>query len=213
MKTTAFLTLFCLLLILPSIAMTANVDASQALPDTSVYNIESSWQDQHGETFNITALKGEVRLVAFIYTYCEHTCPVIITRIKSIVKALSKDAQKSTIVTLITLDPERDTVERVKEYMIDKDLNDQNWQILVGATDDVLTLSALFDVRYKPMGESDIAHSNIITLVDKFGVISMQLRSLGESTEEMVKLIEELNSPLVVNQNVTTPAADHSDIE
>jgi cytochrome oxidase Cu insertion factor (SCO1/SenC/PrrC family) len=48
-------------------------------------------------------------------------------------------------------------------------------------------------MRYKPMGDADIAHSNVITLVDKLGVIRMQLRSLGEGTERMVSLIEELN--------------------
>lgn len=193
MKKTAFSILFCIFLMLPNITSADSDDGKQALPDTSVYHIESSWRDQTGETFNITKLEGEVRLIAFVYTYCEHTCPVIITRIKSIMNALSEDAKKKTIVTLVTLDPERDTVERVKDYMISKDMDDQNWQILVGAPDDVLTLSALFDVRYKPMGESDIAHSNAITLVDKQGVIRMQLKSLGENTEKMIQLIEELN--------------------
>jgi protein SCO1/2 len=193
MKKTALSMLFCMFLMLPSIAKADSDGEKQTLPDASVYHIDSSWQDQHGETFNITELQGDVRLLAFVYTYCEHTCPVIITRIKSIMNALSEDAKKKTIVTLVTLDPERDTVERVKEYMVDKDLDDQNWQILVGAVDDVLTLSALFDVRYKPMGENDIAHSNAITLVDKQGVIRMQLKSLGESTEKIIKRIEELN--------------------
>ncbi|MBL4671789.1 MAG: SCO family protein [Arenicella sp.] len=193
MKTISLSVPFCMLLLLPSITKADSDGANQTLPDTSIYHIESSWQDQHGETFNITELKGEVRLVAFVYTYCEHTCPIIITRIRSIVNALSKDAKQKTIVTLVTLDPKRDTVERVKQYMIDKDLDDQNWQILVGTADDVLTLSALFDVRYKPMGESDIAHSNAITLVDKQGVVRMQLRNLSQSTEKMVKLTEELN--------------------
>ena len=187
-------TLALLLLMSSVLATPAQADkVSEKLPDTSIYHIESSWQDQHGETFNITELKGQVRLVAFVYTYCEHTCPVIITRIKSIINALSKDAKKKTMVTLVSLDPERDTVERVKEYLISKELDKQNWQVLVGTPDDVLTLSTLFDVRYKPMGESDIAHSNVITLVDQQGVIRAQLRSLGESFEEMVELIEGLN--------------------
>ncbi len=180
-------------LILPNMANADSEGGKQTLPDASVYHIESSWQDQHGDSFNITELEGEVRLLAFVYTYCEHTCPVIITRIKSIVNALPEEVKKKTIVILVTLDPERDTVERVKEYMLNQDLDDQNWQILVGSADDILTLSALFDVRYKPMGEGDISHSNVITLVDKQGVIRMQLRSLGESTEEIIKLIEELN--------------------
>jgi protein SCO1/2 len=193
MKKTALLALFYMFLILPSMANADSEGGKQTLPDASVYHIESSWQDQHGDSFNITELQGEVRLMAFVYTYCEHTCPVIVTRIKSIMNALPQEVKKKTIVTLVTLDPERDTVGRVKEYMLVQDLDNQNWQILVGAADDILTLSALFDVRYKPMGEGDIAHSNVITLVDKQGVIRMQLRSLGESTEEIIKLIEELN--------------------
>ena len=193
MKITTLSILLPIFLMLSSNATANRTSGSTVLPDTSVYHIESSWRDQHGENFNITELQGKVRLVAFVYTYCEHTCPVIIARLKSIVEALPEDAKKNTFVTLVTLDPERDTVERVKEYMIAKDLGDQHWQILVGAADDVLALSALFEVRYKPMGESDIAHSNVITLVDEQGVIRMQVRSLGESTEKLIELIEELN--------------------
>ena len=181
--------------LLSSLSVNSSWAAEEELPDDSVYHIDSTWLDQHGESFNISQLQGSVRLVAFVYTYCEHTCPVIITRIKSIVKALSKNTQNKTIVTLVTLDPERDTVERVREYMRIKDLDSKGWQILVGTPDDVLELSALFDVRYKPMGESDIAHSNVITLVDQQGVIRKQLRGLKENTEEMVKLIEMLNQP------------------
>ena len=193
MRTLTFLILLTAFLMLSNIALADNTVVDKSLPDHSVYHIESSWQDQHGDTFNITELQGSIRLVAFVYTYCEHTCPIIISRIKSIVRKLSDDAKKNTIVTLVTLDPERDTVERVKEYMKIKDLDDQGWQILVGSPDDVLELSALFDVRYKPMGESDIAHSNVITLVDKQGVIRLQLRTLSESMEQLTELIEQLN--------------------
>ena len=53
-------------------------------------------------------------------------------------------------------------------------MDDPRWQILVSSQDDVLALAALFNVRYKPMGERDIAHSNVITLVDKEDVIRNQ---------------------------------------
>jgi|TARA_B110000908_G_C9798421_1_gene247584 protein SCO1/2 len=77
--------------------------------------------------------------------------------------------------------------------MASKEMDDQRWQILVGSQDDVLALAALFDVRYKPMGDIDIAHSNVITLVDKEGVIRNQLKGLGQSTKEFVGLVEQLN--------------------
>lgn len=195
MKTCMQKTLLFLILLLPFMAFADSVSLDNPLPDNSVYHIESNWRDQHGEVFNITELKDSVRIVAFVYTCCEHTCPVIITRIKSIMRSLTKDSQDRTIVTLVTLDPLRDTVERVREYMKNQHLDNQNWQILVGSPDNVLTLSALFDVRYKPMGESDIAHSNTITLVDQRGVIRKQLKGLGQSPDEMIEMIEELNQP------------------
>ena len=183
-----------LVLLIAQVAVLSDVQAAKnGLPDNSVYHLESSWRDQRGEAFDITELQGSVRLVAFVYTYCEHTCPVIIAKIKLILKDLSEDARKNTVVTLVSLDPERDTVERVREYMQTKNLDAPGWQILVGTPDDVLSLSALFDVRYKPMGESDIAHSNVITLVDKQGVIQNRLRGIGQSAEELIKILEALD--------------------
>ena len=77
--------------------------------------------------------------------------------------------------------------------MQEKQLDKNGWLVLVGQEDDVLTLSALFDVHYKPMGESDIALSNTITLLDQQGVIKYQLKGISESTDKMVNLIEALN--------------------
>ena len=157
---------------------------SQNLPDRSVYHLDSQWQDQTGTRFDIADLQGRVRIVAFVYTYCEHTCPTIVAKIKSVVAELPKDVQSEVVVTLVTLDPERDTVERVRSYLESQGLVESGWQVLVGAPDDVLSLAALFDVRYKPMGESDIAHSNVITLVDRNGEIRSQLRGLGQNTDD-----------------------------
>jgi protein SCO1/2 len=52
---------------------------------------------------------------------------------------------------------------------------------LHGDPDDVQALSALFGVRYKPMGVSDIAHSNMLTILDQQGVIRYQMKGLGEN--------------------------------
>ena len=65
-----------------------------------------------------------------------------------------------------------------------------DWQMLSGDADDVLELAALFGVRYKPMDSGgDIAHSNMITLLDKQGRILYQLKGLNQDFDKMLELI------------------------
>lgn len=162
------------------------------LPDKSVYNVDSVWLNQNSETLELTDLAGHIQLVAFVYSYCEHTCPTIIATIKQVDKLLSAEAREQFRITLISLDPERDTPERLKAYMKKQSLDENQWTMLHGDADDVLTLSAVFGVRYKPMGDSDIAHSNMLTILDDQGVIRYQMQGLGENLKTISAEIESL---------------------
>ena len=85
--------------------------------DESVYQIESSWRNQNDEIMPIGQLHGKVQVVAFIYTYCEHTCPTIISRLKQIRKEIPDGLKAGVRISLISLDPLRDTPAVLKKYM------------------------------------------------------------------------------------------------
>ena len=57
---------------------------------------------------------------------------------------------------------------------------------------DVRELSALVGVRYRPMDMEgkDIAHSNMITVLDKSGRIHYQMKGLDESLEDVVSAVQ-----------------------
>ena len=61
-----------------------------------------------------------------------------------------------------------------------------------GDPDDVLELSALVGVRYKPMDTEgkDIAHSNMITVLDRQGRIYYQMKGFDERLQPVVEAIE-----------------------
>lgn len=162
------------------------------LPSNSVYQYDSSWLDQNRQENSLPDLGGEARLVAFVYTYCEHTCPIIITEIKEILQALPDNLGKRTPVTLITLDPVRDTPDQMKEYMEKNNLDEKQWSMLAGDESDVRVLSNLFEVKYKAMSKNELAHSNMITLLNSEGVIQLQLKGLNESKEDIVRQIVSL---------------------
>jgi protein SCO1/2 len=158
------------------------------LPDNSIYHVDSNWTNQSNETVNIASLNGNVQVVAFVYTYCEHSCPIILAKLQLIEKSISPEQKDDIRFLLISLDPERDTPTVLNHYMIEKDLDVAHWQMFSGKPDDVLELSALLGVRYKPMNNDakDISHSNMITVLDKKGRIHYQMKGLDASFEQVV---------------------------
>lgn len=179
--------LACLLLVTLAAGASAN-----PLPDDSVYHVDSVWTAEDGRETQISELQGKVQVVSFVYTYCEHTCPTIIARLKSIESKLSDAAREHVQFTLVSLDPERDTPDVLRAYMDDRNLDTRGWAMLNGAPHDVRQLSALFGVRYRPMGSSDIAHSNMITVLDGGGVIRYQMKGLTEAPDATVQAIEDV---------------------
>jgi protein SCO1/2 len=165
--------------------------AAPELPDDSVYHVASNWVNQDGDTVNIASFTGKILVVAFVYTYCEHSCPFIIANLKRIERELPAEEKTGIQITLVSLDPARDRPEVLKKYMLDHDLDAPLWTMLNGDPDDVLELSALLGVRYKPMDNEakDIAHSNMITVLDRQGRIHYQMKGLNEGLEAVVSAI------------------------
>jgi len=92
-------------------------------------------------------------------------------------------------VTLITLDPVRDTPDQMKAYLLKNSLNEKQWEILTDNKEDIRVLSNLFGVKYKAMSKDELAHSNVITLLDADGVILSQLRGLNEDKKSLIDKI------------------------
>lgn len=164
------------------------------LPDNSIYHVGSSWLDQDNQSFPIDELQGKIQVVAFVYTYCEHSCPIILAKLKALKSLLPEGHSKQVQFLLISLDPERDTPSVLKNYMQDKELEKDEWRLLSGSSDDVLELAALVGVKYKPMDPEgkDIAHSNMITVLDKKGRLHYQMKGLNESVNDVEKAIGQL---------------------
>lgn len=162
------------------------------IPDDSIYNIESNWVDQNNQSSNIVTWQGKVQVLAFVYTYCEHSCPIIVANLKQIERRISAQWTGDVRFSLVSLDPARDIPAVLNRYMQDHNLADGKWMMFNGDPDDVLELSALLGVRYKPMDTEgkDIAHSNMITVLDRQGRIHYQMKGFDESLQRVVAEIE-----------------------
>lgn len=74
--------------------------------------------DTEGRTFDFaTESKGSVTLLFFGYTRCPDVCPVHMANIAGALKKLPYRIASQVQVVFVTTDPERDTPERIREWL------------------------------------------------------------------------------------------------
>lgn len=70
-----------------------------------------------GSMFQLGNYQGKVLLLAFGYTFCPDVCPFVLRRLASMHEQLGDDEAEETLVVFISVDPERDTIEKIKSYI------------------------------------------------------------------------------------------------
>jgi protein SCO1/2 len=70
-----------------------------------------------GSNFRLSELRGNVILVFFGYTSCPDVCPTTLAELKLVLAELNEADANQVKVVFVTVDPERDTPERVQEYV------------------------------------------------------------------------------------------------
>jgi protein SCO1 len=125
--------------------------------------------DQDGQPFSDHDLKGKTFLVFFGFTHCPDVCPTTLFEISEIMRTLGPEADR-TAALFISVDPERDTPEAMKDYLTSFDPH------LRGLTGDAASLAAVakaYRVYYKKVplegGDYTMDHTAIVYLMDKEG--------------------------------------------
>ncbi|GAA5521381.1 SCO family protein [Aliifodinibius salicampi] len=159
--------------------------------DESIYNVSSQWKNRHGEIVALDRLRGKVQLVAMVYTHCEHACPRILADMKRIRDNLSEEILSQTNFAIISIDPERDTPQRLTNFAYENNLSEDKWTLLNGDQGDVLEIAALLGVKYKRISDTDFTHSNMITVLNKEGEVVHQRKKLEDQHPRIIAAIEQ----------------------
>jgi protein SCO1/2 len=72
--------------------------------------------DQDGKTVTERDLQGRPFLVFFGFTHCPDVCPTTLFEVSEVLRALGSDADKVGAL-FVTVDPERDTPDKLKDYL------------------------------------------------------------------------------------------------
>jgi protein SCO1 len=145
--------------------------------------------DHTGRPVTDKDFRGQLMLIYFGYTYCPDLCPTTLEAMSQALTALGDDA-KEVQPLFITVDPERDTVAALAEYM------PNFYPSFLGLTGSQKDLGAAVKayrvhVRRAETGEGDdylIDHSTFTYLMDREGQFITLFR-YGTSADEMAETI------------------------
>ena len=70
-----------------------------------------------GEVFSTGELAGRWTLVFFGFTHCPDVCPTTLATLNSFYQTLDAETQESTDILLVSVDPKRDTPEKLHDYV------------------------------------------------------------------------------------------------
>lgn len=169
---------------------------SQEISDLSIYNLPSTWTTQEGKDIELKDLNGNVLVMVMIYTSCKAACPRLVADMRNIEQRVqSKNSDKIKYV-LVSIDPEVDTPERLKEFAKENLMDGAQWIFLRSSDDNTREFAATLAVNYKKISPIDFSHSNIISVFNSTGELVYQQEGLGVDYAPTVKAIEEQASKL-----------------
>jgi protein SCO1 len=126
-------------------------------------------EDQNGKPVSDEDMKGRPFLVFFGFTRCPDICPTTLFDISEVMRQLGKDADRTSVL-FITIDPERDTPAKLKDYLSNFDPH------LRGLTGDPAAVNAAikaYRVYAKKIplegGDYTMDHTAVVYLMDKDG--------------------------------------------
>ncbi|MDX1598044.1 MAG: SCO family protein [Marinobacter sp.] len=149
-----------------------------------------------GETVRAEELDGQIRLLFFGFTSCPDVCPTTMQKLSQAIKDMPSEMQSQTLALFVSVDPERDTPERLASYV---DFFDKR---IVGLTGDEPALRELAK-RYRTTfgydepdadGNYAVSHSSAVYVFDREGKARLLLRpdlSADEIRQDLVALARE----------------------
>jgi protein SCO1/2 len=175
--------LACVLVFMTAHATDAEVlksgvfNPAREAPDFSV-------RGSDGTNLTLSRYRGKVVLLGFGYTHCANVCPVTLAVLAQARRKLGALGEQVQVIYL-TVDPERDNAERLKQYLAAFD------PTFVGGTGTAAQMAAVrasYGVTAQKVGSGDdygVAHSSFVYLVTRDGKLRA-LMPFGHKADDYV---------------------------
>ena len=189
-----------LVLILALLSSPAVVQAHEASDEQRLPTIgaapDFALTSQDRAEVTLGSLRGKVVAVTFIYTACPDVCPLLSDKLARVQDELGADFGPKVAFLSITVDPEHDTPEVLKEYAEALDADLAGWTFLTGTSAAVRDVAHRYGVAAAPAADGQVDHTLLTTLVDRRGIMRVQYLGYRFDEEEFRHdLFDLLNEP------------------
>lgn len=127
-------------------------------------------KDQNGLDTRLTDFKGKVVVATFFYSTCIDICPILLGTLEAAEVRLTQEERSRVHFVAITIDPNRDTSDRLKAFMAERDLTANHWTLLTGSIVDVAKVADAFEVVARPGAGGDFVHNSVYIVIDGDGI-------------------------------------------
>ena len=119
-----------------------------------------------GQAVTLSAQRGQVVALTFLYTTCPDVCPLTATRFRAAQTELKGDSRRVTFIA-VSVDPDRDTPKAVQDFSSAHGLA-ANWYYLVGGRAQLSPVWAAYGIGVQA-GSSTVTHNDAVYLIDARG--------------------------------------------
>ncbi|MBM78577.1 MAG: hypothetical protein CL846_08850 [Crocinitomicaceae bacterium] len=165
------------------------------LDEDTIFHTVPYWefQNQSGLTISSESVDDKIHVVDFFFTNCPTICPKKTVNIKKIQETIQKKCIPNVEFLSFSVDPESDSIEKLRYYAMDYEVNTLNWNFLTGDKDDIYELGVkgyLLPCQEDPSAEGGFLHSEKIILVDKKSRLRAQYD--GTNYEDLKRIVSDI---------------------
>jgi protein SCO1 len=139
--------------------------------------------------------RGKVVAVTFIFTRCTALCPFLTPTMSFVQDQLGPDFGPNIAFVSITVDPQRDTPEVLKDYAQAFGANLSGWAFLTGSPDTIADVTRRYGVFAARTGDDNVDHTFLTSIIDQRGILRVQYVGVRFDPEEfrrdLVSLLQE----------------------
>ena len=172
-------------------------EVNEKLVDSSIIHVAKyhkisnfNLTNQNGKEITQANYKDKIYVADFFFTTCQDICPVMTKNMYQLQEELKNDNE--VLLLSHTVIPEVDTVEQLKEYAIENNVDDSKWNLVTGDKKQIYELArkSYLAVEDSNFNEFDMIHSENFMLIDK----EKQIRGFydGTNSEEINRLLKEI---------------------
>lgn len=146
--------------------------------------------DQSGDRVSLSALRGRVVAVTFVYTRCPlpDYCPRIVTNLRAVRDRFKARVGRDLVLLTISFDPTYDTPDTLKTYAASYGAGGTGWHFLTGDAQRIERVCAAFGIQYWAE-EGLITHSLQTAVIDREGRLAATVEGKDFTPRQLGDLV------------------------